>query len=102
MTYYIEWLFLISLFSQCCFLFWLGRRGDQKADSVPDSLSELSFYYRYFYVNAEDPRGWVSRSPGGRPFILNFRARSHVHQFLILLAATLLSSLLLLGSAFFL
>ena len=75
---------------------WLGRGapgGDQAPTLSPDEMRR-HLLWKMFYVNPDDPRGWVPKLYGHGKTV-NFRDRKQVNLFILLLLMSLGSSVLL-------
>ena len=99
MLYYVEWLFLISLFLLLSRVYVLGKMGvrDLKGqDGLPkgDEMSPFLFL-NLFYVNPNDPRGWLLKQKAWTGWTVNFRSKANAWVFLGLLLLVLLSTFLL-------
>mgnify|MGYP001818204840 CR=1 FL=1 len=75
---------------------WLGRGRPGGEQAPPPSPGEMRphLVWKMFYVNAEDPRGWVPKM-WGHGKTVNFRDRRNVYLFTALLLTSLGSSVLL-------
>lgn len=71
---------------------WLGARGRPTDMPLTREQMRAFVWWRMFYVNPADPRGWVPK-PYGFGYTVNFRDRTHVTVFSVLLAFTLLSAI---------
>lgn len=73
------------------FTFWLGRMGDRRAPRIPIAEMRRHTLWTVFYVNPDDPRGWVPK-PYGIGWTVNFRTPRNVYVFGALVVGTLLGA----------
>lgn len=73
-------------------MFWLGARGDQRAPLLPRDVRRAHTLWGLFYVNPNDPRGWVPKT-FGYGWTVNMRSRGQVYVFVVLILGALLSAI---------
>jgi len=79
---------------------WLGRGGPgaDQAPALPPDEMRRHLVWKMFYVNPDDPRGWVPKMYGlGKT--VNFRNQKNVNLFVSLLLLSLGSAVLLMAAA---
>ena len=75
-------------------LAWLGRRGDARAPELEPEEMRRHILWGSFYVNPDDPRGWVPKV-SGYGWTVNFRTRGNAVLFALLVCLALAGALLL-------
>lgn len=73
---------------------WLGRRGHHRGPVLDREEMRRHILWRSFYVNPDDPRGWVPKV-SGYGWTVNFRTRWNAVLFACLVALALTAALLL-------
>ena len=71
-----------------------GRRGDARAPALEPEDMRRHILWRSFYVNPDDPRGWVPKV-SGPGWTVNFRTRGQVVLFVGLIVLSLAGAVLL-------
>ena len=78
-------------------ILWLGHLGQPGPKLSKDEMRR-HLVWRLFYMNPEDPRGWVPKI-WGYGWTVNFRSMEHIAIFLVLLGMTLGSALMITSAA---
>jgi uncharacterized membrane protein len=73
-------------------MLWLGAQGDRSAPLLPKDIRKAHTLWGMFYVNPNDPRGWVPKT-FGYGWTVNMRSRGHVYVFVVLILGALLSAI---------
>lgn len=73
-------------------IFWLGAQGDNSAPQLSKEERKQHTIWGMFYLNPNDPRGWVPKT-WGYGWTVNMRSNRHVAIFVSLITLTLLGSL---------
>ena len=79
-------------------LLWLGHQGRPGPEQAKTEMRK-HLVWRLFYMNPEDPRGWVPKT-WGFGWTVNFRSMEHIAIFITLVSFTLGSALATTWSAF--
>lgn len=70
---------------------WLGASGDDNAPELPREERKRHLMWGMFYMNPDDPRGWVDKTWGyGRT--VNMRSPGHVYLFSAMIVTCLVGA----------
>ena len=94
--------FLFSLLGLLLFSIWIGSRGSMQFDTgseYPEGAAMKEFLFLgLFYVNPDDPRGFLPKSQPSFGWTINFRNKLNALVFLFLLVSTVGTALVFANS----